>query len=355
MTHFHRRAGAPTRSLELRSILILLATAVFLFGGWPRPARAQHVSSGGFQELEDALQAALTDTATTADREQASHRLAMAIAQWGFSFQPAEIRDALASKMRLLEPGLVESQRVARMPDMRLHQEFRARVGAAGRTVMCVALRSRVVFPPALQKNQTPPPGTPSRAAEALIPVIDFAEVLADYGDREAVPAIQAVIDSLQGRKFSPPEWKPPQQPAWYLQRAIRRIEGKSNDLVRENSHQEWSFAPGLTVEETWLAGTMADREWKRIPIPAERALRLLRMEEHGTRFQSTGGPQMLHTLAGLRLEFPGGVEALLFAGEDGSVRYDDNTRLTKTRSYQLMNKPLADSLAALAREFGRH
>jgi hypothetical protein len=171
---------------------------VLLYGVLLNTSQANPLPARAIPELEKSIRDVLWQGLLPLIPAAAGPKLTDQLARFGFSTLLPETRLMIRREMRRFEPYIIESQRTAREPEMILHREFRAFACRKAKTKMCAVLRKRVRFPRELQSQARR--DTTSRygpSALALQPVLEFSEVLSDYGDRKALPLIQSVIDSL--------------------------------------------------------------------------------------------------------------------------------------------------------------
>ena len=157
---------------------------------------------------DSVLHVLLDSNAPAEARQQAGRDLTRELAKSAQRIFYGEVRDLIDRNLDIVEPYLIESQRLAKDPCLLLLRDFRVLSDSIGRARMCAALRIRVVFPRALHRGRAPVATADGyRPAMQLIPVVNYAEALSDFRDRNSIPAIRAVLDSLDGYSYTAAEW----------------------------------------------------------------------------------------------------------------------------------------------------
>lgn len=167
------------------------------------------------------------------------------------------------------------------------------------------------------------------------------AELLADWSDRDALPAIRALEDSLKrhpraGRGSM-------KNPSLCLQQSILRI-------AEPKRAGFFVAAPGSGIDchrglETASAVECEmDRRSYR-PLTAQERSTLAKLLIPGDRAPATSWAGGVHPL---RITYPDGLVARLSATEAGVVCYEDNTRMTYRQPLRMKNPRLHEFLKTL-------
>jgi hypothetical protein len=244
-----------------------------------------------------------------------------------------------------LRDELAESQRPPHAPSYRLQDWYRARARtAADRAMMLRALRAWLDQPvreaPIRGSMRVVYPG--DHASNAVMATrLVAAELLADWSDRDALPAIRALKDSLMRHPGAGAGSN--HDPALCLRQSILRL------AEPERAGFVVLLPSGRIACRRALDGATAvegyDGRSYRALDPGERA-RLAALLNSGERAPSSNwvqGP------SGLRITYPDGLVAQLSATESGVVRYEDNSRMTYRESLAWKNPPLHEFIKSLA------
>jgi hypothetical protein len=252
--------------------------------------------------------------------------------------------DLICKNMRVLEPCIVEAQRMADRLESTLHWKFRENASAEGKASMCAILRERLIELGA-ERGELRWPATR---------LMELADMLSVYRDQATSPVLSALIEELQGSladELSADQAEVREEPtvSAFLIRARRRIDNPATGPIMGrgvDGRRRFQRSASEVVECRLRRESPVHGGWNCLSIEPGT------LESYFGYLESSplarGYVLPSDHLANLRICFRDGFCATMIACSRGRVYYDDD--YPDWSGLVLLRSPeLADAILALA------